>query len=658
MRKSLILFFLLATGFLPVIVSAYDSSNTHSEFISELVREWNKTNSRKITAEEQRWLEEGARLEDKPEWRTLNHFYDPINNRGLELLPGWQTGESSLQWGQDSLGQSNLVFGADNSWANALALYRERRKKEAFKALGGALHLLADAGLPAHVRNDDHVDGDPYEAWVKTEMANNNQMFSDFSYSKKNCLGYADCLRKMALTTNYNFFSRDTLNDISYREPYDRATVDKIGLVRVNGRIVAKASEDNDWYLDNDIHLLYWRELAPQIVGYNLAVIDNFFQEADKIDQADKTGKKTGVRIDGGEKITAESSTPPLIDESVGIPLSYLYSGPDGMGYGIVFSSSKPISTAVENNTLYNDNSEVLPESDLGGADVNEVEVIDSGATDDNQPDDIDTINEDATGTEDENLTDGEEVATGTDEGSTDNTDSNAGGSGASGGDGGGINPEPTCSGYNNLSPNLVHLWHFDDYQVYDSGFKTSDSAGSIAVKCYSYQSAGYWSNAITVSGSINNNCGTMLYGEEVPAGPFSLGFYAKNLGGQVHISLSQPSNTFFTLHSSLWNSLGYRQNSDNIWTGPETYLASEIPQDGAWHQIVLVFKPDRLEYYFDGALEEMELGDFSSNDVIQSINFIPEGGEFSFDEIALWSRVLSAEEIAAWYQANQPLCK
>ena len=58
MRKSLILFFLLAAGFLPAFALAYDSSNTHSEFISEVVREWNKTNGRKITAEEQRWLEE------------------------------------------------------------------------------------------------------------------------------------------------------------------------------------------------------------------------------------------------------------------------------------------------------------------------------------------------------------------------------------------------------------------------------------------------------------------------------------------------------------------------------------------------------------------------------------------------------------------------
>jgi hypothetical protein len=45
-----------------------------------------------------------------------------------------------------------------------------------FQALGHTLHLLADATVPAHTRNDSHgiKDDEPYEKWTRDNIDSNN----------------------------------------------------------------------------------------------------------------------------------------------------------------------------------------------------------------------------------------------------------------------------------------------------------------------------------------------------------------------------------------------------------------------------------------------------------------------------------------------------
>lgn len=119
------------------------------------------------------WITDGGVREDDG-LRFLNHFHHPLRrpwrDAGLHDLPF--SGRSSIIWGQDPA--------QGFSWVNARRLYldaltqtdraeRERRFGQTFRALGQVMHLVADGAVPAHVRNDAHPLGDPYEVWVEEQ---------------------------------------------------------------------------------------------------------------------------------------------------------------------------------------------------------------------------------------------------------------------------------------------------------------------------------------------------------------------------------------------------------------------------------------------------------------------------------------------------------
>ena len=152
----------------------------------------------------QRWIQDGARFEDEPFRRVLNHFHNPLkpwNQAGLRV--GFQLGQSSVLWQQNSNQDSSSVFvplplktgGGNWSWQDARrhylnALVRPRKEDrqnepgrdtafaDTFRALGQVTHLVQDATVPAHVRNDPHlsfrildvpipVNPDWYEDWAE-----------------------------------------------------------------------------------------------------------------------------------------------------------------------------------------------------------------------------------------------------------------------------------------------------------------------------------------------------------------------------------------------------------------------------------------------------------------------------------------------------------
>lgn len=115
------------------------------------------------------FIQNGGYMEDEPtrEGRFVRHFYDPVTNEGL----------NDLFWGDSSYIWANR---ADNvwSWQNARRSYlngltrstEEERKPwlaAAFRSLGQVMHLVQDKAVPAHVRNDGHLDPDPYEVYIE-----------------------------------------------------------------------------------------------------------------------------------------------------------------------------------------------------------------------------------------------------------------------------------------------------------------------------------------------------------------------------------------------------------------------------------------------------------------------------------------------------------
>ena len=136
------------------------------------------------------WIGEGAALEDEPETRVFNHFHDPFrpwSSAGLRfILP---LGESSIRWAE----MLDQGVGGTWSWPVARAYFlealtgttpeaRETAFARTFRAIGHLTHLVQDATVPAHVRNDPHlsprlplvgrvpIDADWYEGWIETKL--------------------------------------------------------------------------------------------------------------------------------------------------------------------------------------------------------------------------------------------------------------------------------------------------------------------------------------------------------------------------------------------------------------------------------------------------------------------------------------------------------
>lgn len=126
------------------------------------------------------WIGEGARLEDHPQTRAFQHFHNPLapwQFAGLSVADGL----SSILW-QQYLAQNIFPHsegGGNWSWQDARYWYRkaltsaisaerEQAFANTFRALGQLTHLVQDASVPAHTRNDPHLLWEGYESWVNT----------------------------------------------------------------------------------------------------------------------------------------------------------------------------------------------------------------------------------------------------------------------------------------------------------------------------------------------------------------------------------------------------------------------------------------------------------------------------------------------------------
>ncbi len=135
------------------------------------------------------WVRDGAQSEDEPDIRVLNHFHNPLRLWGEAGLrwPVLPDGQSSVLW-QQNPAQSP---GGRWSWQDARRRYlralsastkpeRNQAFAELFRNLGQLTHLVQDATVPAHVRNDPHltfVNPDGYEDWVERTRQSTPALF-------------------------------------------------------------------------------------------------------------------------------------------------------------------------------------------------------------------------------------------------------------------------------------------------------------------------------------------------------------------------------------------------------------------------------------------------------------------------------------------------
>ena len=130
----------------------------------------------------QEWVGRGGEREDDL-LRFLRHFHDPLkpwDTAGLDFVVDRH--DSSVRWMQEPR-QGDLDTGGFWSWRDARRLYyqalvesnpptaREMLWADVFRALGQIMHLVVDASVPEHTRNDMHPLGgltstSSYEYWV------------------------------------------------------------------------------------------------------------------------------------------------------------------------------------------------------------------------------------------------------------------------------------------------------------------------------------------------------------------------------------------------------------------------------------------------------------------------------------------------------------
>src|SRR6056297_3381685 len=154
---SLLLFlFFLFTG----QAHTYDNLIVHPKLTREAITLHNqKFPQEKLSVKQGRWIVQGSIAEDTDP-RYLNHFYNPKTGNGLNDGPF--SGHSAKWWAynQDSVS-------GDYSVPQILENYKDGNKKRAYQGVGHILHLIQDMTVPAHVRNDAHPEGDPFEDWLK-----------------------------------------------------------------------------------------------------------------------------------------------------------------------------------------------------------------------------------------------------------------------------------------------------------------------------------------------------------------------------------------------------------------------------------------------------------------------------------------------------------
>lgn len=216
------------------------------------------------------WIQLGSQKEDEPMSRSRNHFHNPLlksdqwGQAGLNSV--LFTGMSSALWIQDQEHRRVTDLGGDWSWKKARQFYyaaltgdssllngftvedgsfttitgsinlskaaRDTFFAWTFRALGQTMHLVQDASVPAHTRNDVHILWN-YENWVDELRSSGAGSFQNlfavpqsFNGTVANIASFIDTDQYtgnnpadtvaftfgLAEYSNANFFSEDTIN--------------------------------------------------------------------------------------------------------------------------------------------------------------------------------------------------------------------------------------------------------------------------------------------------------------------------------------------------------------------------------------------------------------------------------------------------------------
>lgn len=243
---------ILLAGFLllrAATAHAYEQHSTHPALTGAAVDLYNRVYpGDRISEEERGWLTSGAVHEDTVP-RSLNHLYDPVHQTGWTgKRTGWvpdfltrfvalftlvpDEPLPSIDWLMaDGVQEAYGRYGGNMSWPAAQRYLANGDREKAYRSLGAALHLLQDAGVPEHARDDTHVhhvrfltgdQGSPYEAYAARYTPSRLGLEFPTAMGTQSIPRYQsprDYLADNAQFVANSFFSKDTVESTSFQKP-------------------------------------------------------------------------------------------------------------------------------------------------------------------------------------------------------------------------------------------------------------------------------------------------------------------------------------------------------------------------------------------------------------------------------------------------------
>lgn len=340
----------------PIFVFAYNDKTTHPELTGAIVDLYNSEFSNKIGNRDRLFVVKGS-IEEDTFGRWMRHFYDPVYEKGLAYLGNWQ---SSKGWAQDHKAQAKLdpkMFllaaafkpfsgSTDYSWERSVYEYAWGSKERGLEGLGHILHLLEDAAVPDHTRNDAHPTGSVYEGFAMDKRVEGEERGLRGTVVLGSVEEY---FNRMAMYSNNNFFSKDTIFIDKYSSPiiseegyellsdgqlyrfgYRTIENNKFKLVLTGKRILGSTKEVKS--IEDVNHLIlsdYWSLLSKQVVLNGAGMVKLFFDEVEK---EKKTKKLLAYNRSPAEKMSAaivglfysptikQAQSDPEIAEDLGLP--------------------------------------------------------------------------------------------------------------------------------------------------------------------------------------------------------------------------------------------------------------------------------------------------------------------------------------------------
>ena len=196
-------------------------------------------------------------------------------------------------------------------------------------------------------------------------------------------------------------------------------------------------------------------------------------------------------------------------------------------------------------------------------------------------------------------------------------------------------------------SPGLVNLWHFDEC----SGIDSNDSIGSTTLSSNSRWLAGKFVCAKELGSGFDKISGS--FNKQVDVNNFSLSFWFKGSQSSPRLSVTLSTKDGDSINVTLENDLMQFSGLPNDrWRYYEPFAFDDI-----WRQATLVINRNEGYWalYIDG-VERMHIPSYKLYPSFDKIELGGNNGSYAIDELAIWNRALSQDEIIELRAKEQPL--